>query len=364
MRQFDQESQGAHIDSALIARTSLGDGPDLFTESYEALSKSTATKATMATAAVAVGVFAFTRGRSFVPAFSELLEQKGLTELAGGIRVKTVGEGAERSIQKIIFADGKVAERSRLGYWQEYDPKMGRNAKLNAEKEYHFEYNILPDGKLEKRTPLEIIRWNRNGTVSVDTNADRFHASGVSADFVSHVYTEWLKMDAPLREHLIKNGAKFKMGKQLVEMYPHLVNQTPRGYKPGSSWASVDGLHTGHEAAIVERNGIERALQVFRHETGHEVDSVLRISNSRDFIEAYNLDITQQLASGTHHHVDHYFLQNVPGKKEIGSAAGRQELTAELFNIHGGGYDHTGLIRQFPRCLAELRRRLQPFKEP
>ena len=363
MRQYGNENLTAKIDSAMISRTSLADQPDFFTESYEALSNSSTAKATVATAAGAVGIFALTRGRSFVPVFSEMLEKRALTELAGGIKVKTIGEGAEQRIQKIIFADGKVAERHKLGYWQEYDPKMGRNAKLNAEKEYHFEYNILPGGKLEKRTPLEIIHWHRNGKVTVGTNADRFHTSGVSANFVSNIYAEWLKMDAPLREHLIRNGAKFKMGKDLTELYPHLVNKTPRGYKPGSSWSKVDGAHSGHEAAVIERNGIARALEVFRHETGHEVDAVLGISRSPAFIEAYNLDITRQLAKGTHHTVDQYFLQNVQGSTKIGSPAGRQELTAELFNINGGGVDHYGLIENFPRSLAELRKRLEPFKQ-
>jgi hypothetical protein len=345
----------------LLDSDNSGNNNSLFNEAFDWMQESSNGEI-MATVAIGATLLATTKGRSALTSLMRM-EEKNITTLAGGIRVK-FSENSGSQIEKVLFADGKIAERTTSGRFKEYY----RNGLFgNNRQSLHFEdYQISPKGLLQKTDETDVWTWNRDGSVSKDKNVGMFHTSNVSAGFVKEMYSTYLEIDEPLRDHLVRNGAQFHIGRNLVEMFPLLKDKPVRGWSSGSKWSDIGGVHYGSKSAVVESDNLNIAKQTFRHEMGHDVDRVLGISNSPEFSAAYNRDIANNISNLSSRELSsiEYFLQTPANSRFPGSGAGRKELVAETFNtLHGGLNDFTHILNQtFPESKGHIVSRLAPFR--
>lgn len=155
-----------------------------------------------------------------------------------------------------------------------------------------------------------------------------------------------------LQMEVMARGYQVVLGKSLLDIAPDLANATPRGYRPGRTWAHSDGgILRGQCIAIAETcllgsgetvlTDATRAGQLLRHEFGHALDVSLGISKRKDFILSYRCEAEQlkpwldklPLDSDERDQLS-YLLQR--------GNAGREETFAELFaELYGGGTSDT-----------------------
>lgn len=317
----------------------------------------TVTTATVAT----VGLLIAAKKVPFAAAFR--LEEKGLTELAGGIKVKFAGS-EKSAIEKIVFKDGRVAEPDYY-HWKEYTPKgLLRNKQADVVHNWG-DYSVNRNGMLEFKDPNYINRFNADGTITKTAHTDMFVTQGVSADYVREMYSTYLSIDKPLREHLVANGAKFHLGQNMTEMFPHLRGDVSLGAANPRPYEEIKALHFGHNSAMVEDRNLEEARGAFLHETGHEVDKVLGIANSPEFIAAHRRDVANHIAvlpDSAQRNIN-YFVQSPKYEWSVGEERGRAETAAELFKVVYHGGDEWQLARHFPESMRHLKIRLAPFRE-
>ncbi len=133
-------------------------------------------------------------------------------------------------------------------------------------------------------------------------------------------------------ETLAKDGQKFRFGSALTEIYPELKGVRPRGWAPGTTWDSAEGLHRNStkEIALTEfhmREGnmvrTNRPRGVLFHETGHGFDQALGDESKKAaFREAYMDDVYGTSEADREKH-DYYFQSG---------DAGPSEAFAEIFS--------------------------------
>ncbi len=170
-------------------------------------------------------------------------------------------------------------------------------------------------------------------------------------------------LPAKARALLAKHGIEVAVGKAFGDVAPDIVNDRPRGWPEGMTWANVDGCYYhgpgGKRIAFacaekkswdgtMVRSG--RAPGVFRHEIGHGVDEAL---GNHSFTPAFRAAYAADVAALADKAGLEYYLQ--PGH------AGPQEAWAETFaDLYGGGCVASNeLARRFPKCAELIREATQ-----
>jgi hypothetical protein len=176
-----------------------------------------------------------------------------------------------------------------------------------------------------------------------------------SQDFTRRVNEAYENLPQNVKDALSRDGVSVVATDKVTDLLPHLKNQKPRGWPPGSTWDDVDGAYEfgGKRIIVAERQQSpsrpNRVEGLTRHETGHAVDHIRAFSDTQAFIDAYQKEAALIPKPGSD--TLKYFLQK--------DEAGREEAFAEIFAIiHGGGttLTYTTLLNKyFPETIKVVK---------
>jgi hypothetical protein len=314
--------------------------------------------ATTAAVTAAAALFIASKGKIKLPSILHA-EEAGMTKLVGGIRVK-LANSQSGTIEKIVFKNGRVAEPRYAG-WEEYTPKGFFGNKKADLKYVNGDYSVNKHDMLEFKDRNFIHSFYADGTMGKRSHTDMFVSHGVSFDYMKEMYSTYLKIDPALREHVVASKAQFHFGQKLPDMFPFLQKMKPTG-DARTNFYQARGCNFNHISAMTEGSG----KGTFLHEFGHEVDEVLGISKSTEFITAHRQDVANNIAplSEAKQLNINYFVQAKKFSESAGELRGRQETVAELFKAINNGGDEWEMSRLFPASKQHLEQRLAAFRGP
>lgn len=208
---------------------------------------------------------------------------------------------------------------------------------------------------IRHRVPETTVGLRSPGEPKVNT----FFTETTSPEFRKIAKGQLNKIPDEIADEINNAGIRYKFGNKMCEngMFPELKLMHPRGYAPGATFDSVEGLFNldaksigiaetfqfrGTKAYVTST--IKRIKGGINHETGHALDFARgRISNSTTFKAAYKKDLLSINKNEFVKRRIKYYLQS--------GEAGRQETFAELFAQHlGEGASKSDLIQLFPNC--------------
>lgn len=195
----------------------------------------------------------------------------------------------------------------------------------------------------------------------------------VAADFRKAVDSALAGIPDPVRVAVMAAGYELRIAPQLTDVLPRLAGKHPRGHEAGTIWENLDGGLFARERLIVIASsaledggyvvtGTARAGQLLRHEYGHAWDLIARLSDTQEFIAAYDKDavvlhawLSRDIPTDALEQLG-YLLQS--GK------AGRQEAFAEIFaHLHGGGTaSRIDALQAFPNAARVVGSMLEHIK--
>lgn len=181
----------------------------------------------------------------------------------------------------------------------------------------------------------------------------------VSPAFLKGIQEGLESLPVSVKEKLAEKNVKIVASRSVVETLPELKNQHPRGYSEGSTFEDCPALNTGELIVVAEntRNGVtEDPQNGIRHESGHGLDGAMSLSNTDDFINAYNRDVSK-MSEWDKQYLS-YMLQS--------GEAGRSEAFAEVFaTIYGGSTDvafKQAMERSFPETITAVRKLVEKLE--
>lgn len=195
----------------------------------------------------------------------------------------------------------------------------------------------------------------------------------VETDFRKAVDDALAAIPDLVRVEVLAAGYELRIAPKLTDVLPRLAGKHPRGHDTGAVWEEIDGGLFARERLIViagaalERGqyvatSTARAGQLLRHEYGHAWDLINRLSETQEFIAAYDKDAAVLRL---------WLDKNMPDDavKQLGyllqsGAAGRQEAFAEIFAyIHGGGTSiYIDALQAFPEATKVVSTMLERIK--
>ena len=195
----------------------------------------------------------------------------------------------------------------------------------------------------------------------------------VPADFRQAVDQALAGIPDPVRVAVMAAGYELRIAPQLTDILPRLTGKYPRGHEAGTVWENLDGglfcrerliviASTALEGGGYVATGTARAGQLMRHEYGHAWDLVASLSDTQEFIAAYDKDATVLRA---------WLSRDMPGDalEQLGyllqsGKAGRQEAFAEIFAyLHGGGTaSRIDALQAFPNAAKVVESMLERIK--
>lgn len=177
---------------------------------------------------------------------------------------------------------------------------------------------------------------------------------GIGADFEAELARGFQGIPPKALQRMADEGIKFNVGNTLTELDPSLKGEHPRGWPPGTTWDSAEGLFSPNAKTVLIAESYRpigqkkfvksrRVQGALAHETGHGFDKALgNASTFKSFREAYDDDVSN-IAKSDRKSLS-YYLQRRRGS----TAAGRSETFAELFARHAGSAGTAGTdIRQY-----------------
>jgi len=183
---------------------------------------------------------------------------------------------------------------------------------------------------------------------------------GVSNDFVKLNQKYYNDIPDDIKKLLNDGGYEFKIGKKVTQVRPELKGVHPRGWPKGSTWDSCEGLHNASMKQIVncetnrpigEKKFIKnsRPENIFKHETGHAADVVLKnFSSTEEFAVGYRKDVAKLTKNQKQKH--HYLLQK--------GYAGKEEAFAEIFSDLIGGKGWAKASEAFPNTTKIVKKKI------
>ena len=194
-------------------------------------------------------------------------------------------------------------------------------------------------------------------------------AATISDEFRATLEQTLAQLPTVLVQRIKDSGYRLRFGTTLLEMRPDLKGKTPRGWRPGSTFEHVDGLHDPDEQQIcifeyfksdltaTSYTKNTRAAGVFRHEIGHLLDRLFGgLSDQERFRTAYERDLEYLFSQEDLFDECSYYVQD--------GIAGRKEAFAELFAIlmGGGAAQNAPVKAAFANALAALRDELEGLR--
>lgn len=181
----------------------------------------------------------------------------------------------------------------------------------------------------------------------------------VSTSFLKGVQEGLESLPESVKQKLAEGKIRIIASRSVVETLPELKNEHPRGYSTGATFEDCPALHTGELIVVAERtrNGVTGDAQNgIRHESGHGLDGVLALSESKDFVEAYDRDVSKMSKQDKLYLS--YMLQS--------GTAGKSETFAEVFaTIYGGSMEPSfkqAMTRSFPETTAVVRKLVEKLE--
>ena len=192
---------------------------------------------------------------------------------------------------------------------------------------------------------LNVLRPGQITSVRAGDVAQVVERYGVSDQFGTQIENVYATLPAGERAIVESAGIRVSAARTVSDVLPQFAGQTPRGYRPGSTYDSVQGLFDNQARRILipeyYQNGDrylpnqDRLEGVVKHEFGHALDQALgNFSDSPGFADAYAQDVAR-LSRGARRDVA-YLLQD--------GAAGRQEAFAELYAATKGAHNTSGKL--------------------
>jgi hypothetical protein len=164
-----------------------------------------------------------------------------------------------------------------------------------------------------------------------------------------------LRLPRSLRSEVASAGIGLTLAPTVLEAFPDMAMETPRGYIHGGGYSNCGGLFSPKHSAIYVGERVSmlssvphlnsRLEHTLFHEFGHAIDHCRHISHGASFTSAYEQDCGR-LTNGVRTQF-HYFTQE--------GQAGPSELFAELFSVNiqkpnERNTNDINLSRTFPNC--------------
>ncbi len=198
----------------------------------------------------------------------------------------------------------------------------------------------------------------------------------VSDAFILEIDQAFKSLPPQVRKVLTDGHEKIVLTRFMVDAFPYLKKEQPRGWDQGKTFYHVDGLRgrfigmaeyfwadeEGGRCKPVEAQGekIDKVLcrttnaaGVLRHEIGHAFDALRRVSKSEAFKKAYAEDHAWLTVRDKRELK--YFIQ--PDKNGKPTDAGRSEAAGEIFAaLQGGGCRSARFIlMRFPEAAGVIK---------
>ena len=183
---------------------------------------------------------------------------------------------------------------------------------------------------------------------------------GVSDDFVKLNKKYYKDIPDGIKKLLNDGGYEFQIGQKVTQVMPDLKGVHPRGWPKGSTWDSCEGLHHESKKKIMncetnrpigKKEFIKntRPENIFKHETGHAADVVLKnFSSTEEFAVGYRKDVAKLTKEQKQKYS--YLLQK--------GSAGKQEAFAEIFSDLIGGKGWAKASGVFPNTAKIVKKKI------
>lgn len=195
----------------------------------------------------------------------------------------------------------------------------------------------------------------------------------VQADFRKAVDEALAGIPDPVHVAVMAAGYELRIAPKITDVLPRLAGKHPRGHEPDVIWENLDGGTFKSDGLIViagaalddglyVATSAVRAGQLLRHEYGHAWDLMQRLSDSSEFISAYEKDAAI-LRSWLSKPMPKEALKQLRYLLQSGHA-GRQEAFAEIFAyLHGGGTAiYIDALQAFPEATKVVTNMLERIK--
>lgn len=182
----------------------------------------------------------------------------------------------------------------------------------------------------------------------------------LTADFIADVKGALGRMPPKILQTLRGASIKVVLTPTMIDRYPELKNERPRGYHAGGSYKNCPAMFDSPNIVVCEyyfESGRAQWLRqpdpvdALRHETGHALDSILgRMSDAVAFVNAYKQDF-ERLTEGDKRDLRYYCYNNDGAHSETFA-----ELTSCL--LGSKGYWTRKLAECFPHTTDAVRSEL------
>jgi hypothetical protein len=198
-------------------------------------------------------------------------------------------------------------------------------------------------------------------TTNIDDMVETVKATDMhpelTPDFIANVKAALSHMPPNILQTLRSSSCKIILTPTMIDKYPELKNEKPRGYDAGGSYKNCPAMFSNGCVLVCEyyfdsdRNQWKRQpdpANALRHEVGHALDDYLgHISEQQIFISAYREDFAK-LSAGDKHDLS-YYCYNDDGA--------HSETFAELTSLVLGATDWSAkkLGSCFPHAIDSVR---------
>ncbi len=235
-----------------------------------------------------------------------------------------------------------------------------------------FGYN---PGVARGQNLLDVTRNKLDGLPAPMRNAalDPVEIKPVAADFRNAVDVALASIPEAVRVVVMAAGYELRIAPKLTDVLPRLAGKHPRGHDVGTVWEELEGgLFVQDRLIVVASSALEagkyvststaRAAQLLRHEYGHAWDLINRLSETQEFVVAYDKDAVV-LRGWLDKNMPDDALKQLRYLLQSG-AAGRQEAFSEIFSyLHGGGTaTYIDALQAFPEATKVVSAMLERIK--
>lgn len=252
----------------------------------------------------------------------------------------------------------KIAPVIEMVPWT--NKRTGKTLHVPAGIDPGFGYN---PGMERSTNMLDVTRNKLDGLPAPMRSAalNPVEVKPVDADFRKAIDGALAAIPDSVRVSVMAGGYELRIAPKLTDVLPRLAGQHPRGHLSDVIWENLDGgLFVDERLIVISGSALEegkyvatstaRAGQLLRHEYGHAWDLIYHLSDTTEFIAAYDKDST--VLRGALPNVTDEYAREQLGYLLQSGAAGRQEAFAEIFAyLHGDGTSiYIDALRAFPEA--------------
>jgi hypothetical protein len=217
----------------------------------------------------------------------------------------------------------------------------------------------------EKANAIQAIP-NSDKPANVDDMVEVVKATDMhpelTADFIASVKAALSRMPSGILQTLRSSSCRVVLTPTMIDKYPELKNEKPRGYDAGGSYKNCPAMFDNGAVNVCEyyfdsaRNQWRRQpdpVNALKHEIGHALDAYLgRLSEQRSFITAYQADFAK-LTDSDKRDLSYYCYNDTGAHSETFA-----ELASALLGANS--YSARKLANCFPHATEDIRQHIAP----